>query len=231
MHAAYGRALVGGVVIVAAVVVVWLLDRLWSLPSGPTATVPSHVVIIRHGERDAGQATLNATGRDRSLRLAAWARDVVPQTYTDGRPLAAVYTPLPRDNGTGMASRQTAEPLAFDLGLPLYGTRGARDVDAAARDLVSLPVASRRPVLVVWDHSTVQGLVGALLRQGAASGRRAVVGNPLPTWPDADYATVVVVDLATGTVRRGCQGLLESDAAACRRVRFLTTQSGSSVSG
>jgi len=134
------------------------------------AAVPSSILVVRHADRDAGRdPDLNAAGRARAEALIEPARRAGV--------VAVYHTQFKR-------TRQTAEPVALALRIPMFQIDVASNQEAAYADALHRSIETScpgKPVLVVSHSNTIPFV---LKKFGVASPREI---------PDAEYGTIFVV--------------------------------------
>lgn len=175
---------------------------------------PSHIVIIRHGEKPKGDKKneiskdnfLNAKGKTRATALVDWVQNTVPQTLTGGNPIVATFSPDPGPFGEDSRPRQTVSPTAFALDLPLYGKSRYFETDSAAKEILGDPYYSGRAVLVCWEHTCIQKLVESLC------------GQKVPYWQSVDFSSVILLTQTQSgyQISFSCESLLSGDDEACK---------------
>ena len=147
----------------------------------PITGAGTTIVVVRHAERSTdhpSDPSISAAGQDRARALSAVLRDAA---VTD------IYTTHYK------RTRQTAEPLAQQLGLTIQ----ERPINAAnsatyAHDLAQeiLTRSAGKGVLVVGHSNTVPDIV------------KALSGHAVPAMTDAEYDHIFVVVIpATGSPR------------------------------
>lgn len=146
-------------------------------PAPPAA--PTVVLVVRHAEKAAGgqDPALTPAGQARAEALAALAAHAGVQ--------AILTTPFRRN-------RETAQPLAGRLGVPLTVFPEAADAAQHPRLIAERIRAQHagQTVLVVGHSNTVPGIVEALS------------GQAVPALADADYDRLYVVVLVPGAAPR-----------------------------
>jgi hypothetical protein len=181
----------------------------------------SSIMLIRHAEKpEEGELAVNRRGHPdaQSLSVTGWMRAgalvrfflapdgrgaephiVRPQHLVAARATDARPSTRPRD---------TLQPLAAALGLPIDETLAADDpLPEVAAHLRELP----GPVLVCWRHDTLPALADELLQRAQAPTR----------WPEACYDMVWVIEQQrfSPTLAQVPQRLLPGDATQAIRRR------------
>jgi len=178
------------------------------IPIFITSSAHSHVLLIRHGEKDAkskfGDVNLNPLGEIRSNALANL---FFPNKKT--HKIANLSEQLPvvdlviAQNATDMyPSRrkiQTAEPIAHAGSIPM-DIYNHEDLEGLTSRIKSEVSVGRVP-LVVWDHSTIGYIVDDLLSLPRGTVR----------WPMDRYDVIWQVDLKQMKLLQFCQHLLFGD--------------------
>ncbi|NNF57102.1 MAG: histidine phosphatase family protein [Rhodothermaceae bacterium] len=135
-----------------------------------SAEAPTVFFLVRHAEKQAGSdPSLTPEGRARATAL----RDALIEAHVDH----VVASQFAR-------TRETAQPLADTLGLPVEARPlDTADVVASAQAVVlALAENYRGQTIVVAGHSnTIPAMVGALM------------GTDLPEWDERDYDNLMIV--------------------------------------
>jgi broad specificity phosphatase PhoE len=155
-----------------------------------TADSPhSLIMIIRHGEKpDGSNPGVDSTGnRDKnSLTGVGWNRahrlvDLFAPTQGSPRPgLArptAIYAAGASDNGDGERTRETVQPLAHGLGIPVNTDYGKGDERTLVADVTARPGTT----LISWQHGEIPAIVAAF---------PSVTPAPPAQWPDDRFDVV-----------------------------------------
>jgi len=146
-------------------------------------------MVIRHGEKpDDSNAGVDAKGNqdDSSLTEVGWDRahrlvDLfdpaqAPPRQGLGRP-KTIYAAGANDNGEGQRTRETVEPLADKLGVPVTTTFGKGDEKA----LVDQVIAEPGPTLISWQHGEIPAIAEAF---------PSVTPTPPSVWPDDRFDVI-----------------------------------------
>lgn len=161
-----------------------------ALPAG----TPLKVIIVRHGEKPAKGHELSCQGKNRAAALP----EVLYQKF--GKP-AYIFVPDKHSQKKTIASRmyQTALPFASRYNIVLT-TFDEANLRGMAADILQ----KQGTVVVVWEHSAINGIAKAL-------------GVPGPgKWPDSDFDSIWVITFNNGkaSLQRDHEGLHPS--AACK---------------
>jgi len=153
-------------------------------PSPPATVAPGTVVIvIRHGEKpDSANPGVDVNGKpdDSSLTAVGWTRahrlvNIFDPGEGPARPgLAtpvAIYAAGATDNGEGLRTRETVQPLADKLRIPVDTSYGKGEETALVEHVISQP----GPTLICWQHGEIPAIAEAF---------PAVSPPPPSTWPD-----------------------------------------------
>jgi hypothetical protein len=131
------------------------------------------VVIIRHGEKPKDGDNLSCQGQNRALQLASvlHAKLNVPDE---------IYVPSLKSDDTTKHSRmfQTISPFAIKYNLPINSKYSADENEKIAKSIFKKDGL----VLMVWEHTAIQALAGAL---GV---------NEAPQWAGADFDSVWIIN-------------------------------------
>jgi hypothetical protein len=135
------------------------------------------VVIIRHGEKSNGGDNLSCQGQNRALQLAAVLHEKlnIPDE---------IYVPSLKSDDSTKHSRmfQTISPFAIKYNLPINSKYSADENDKISKSVIKKDGL----VLMVWEHSAIQALAGAL---GV---------NDAPQWANADFDSIWIVNYQDG---------------------------------
>jgi broad specificity phosphatase PhoE len=150
---------------------------------------PGLIMIIRHGEKpdganpgvdakgEKGDSSLTEVGWDRAHRLV----DLFDPAQGDPRPgLArpeAIYAAGANDDGEGKRTRETVQPLADHLGIPVNTSFGKGDEEALVEHVISQP----GPALVSWQHGEIPAIAQAF---------PSVSPTPPAEWPDDRFDVI-----------------------------------------
>jgi hypothetical protein len=127
------------------------------------------VMIIRHGEKPIGSTTgvdANGNADDSSLTRTGWERahrlvdlfdpaEASPRTGL-ARP-TGIYAAGANSNGEGQRTRETVEPLADKLGIPMNTSFGKGEEKALVAQVISQP----GPTLISWQHGEIPAIAEA----------------------------------------------------------------------
>ena len=120
----------------------------------------STVYIVRHGEKPDSGPDLNDTGRQRAELLPTWFSKN-PTEVTHGLPVAA-FASGPSSDGGSLRSIQTCTPFASSQGIGVDSSYTKKDFADAAVEILTLPAASGKAVLVCWEHKMIPYLAAAM---------------------------------------------------------------------
>jgi hypothetical protein len=131
------------------------------------------VVIIRHGEKPKNGDNLSCQGQNRALQLAAvlHAKLNIPDE---------IYVPVLKSDDETKHGRmfQTISPFAIKYNLSINSKYGADESKEIARRVFKKDGL----VLMVWEHSAIQALAGALGVHNA------------PQWADTDFDSIWIIN-------------------------------------
>jgi hypothetical protein len=135
------------------------------------------VVIIRHGEKPKDGDNLSCQGQNRALQLAAvlYSKLNTPDT---------IYVPALKSDDATKHSRmfQTISPFAIKYNLPINSKYSADENEKITKSVFKKDGL----VLMVWEHSAIQSLTGAL---GV---------NDAPQWADKDFDSIWIIHYQDG---------------------------------
>ncbi len=135
------------------------------------------IVIIRHGEKPKNGDNLSCQGQNRALQLAAvlHAKLNIPDT---------IYVPALKSDDETKHSRmfQTISPFAIKYNLPINSKYSADENEKITKHVFKKDGL----VLMVWEHSAIQALAGAL---GV---------NDAPKWPEKDFDSIWIINYQDG---------------------------------
>lgn len=203
----------------AIVIIVVVLLFILLLNKETNYNYPSHIVIIRHGEKplDKKDFFLDSKGKDRAFLLSDWVKNTVP---TFAGQVAAIYTPDPGPFSEDSRPRQTVSLAAFDNNISIIGRYRYFETEKAAEEILSNEYLKDKVVLVCWEHTCIQKLVDSLLRQNYNS------QTSLPFWQSNDFSTVVVLTKKDDVynISLTCEGLLPGDDEICAQTPIIKEQ-------
>ena len=135
------------------------------------------VVIIRHAEKPKDGDNLSCQGQNRALQLATVLHEKlnIPDE---------IYVPSLKSDDSTKHSRmfQTISPFAIKYNLPINSKYSSDENDKIAKSVFKKDGL----VLMVWEHSAIQALAGAL------------VVNDAPQWDGADFDSVWIINYHDG---------------------------------
>ena len=135
------------------------------------------VVIIRHGEKPKDGDNLSCQGQNRALQLAAvlHAKLNIPDD---------IYVPALKSDDETKHSRmfQTISPFAIKYNLHINSKYSSDENEKIAKSVFKKDGL----VLMVWEHSAIQALAGAL---GV---------KDTPPWADKDFDSIWVINYQDG---------------------------------
>ena len=134
-----------------------LVAVLFGSAAAATAT-PAQIIFLRHAEKPATGAELNARGWERAQALVAlFTKDRRVQEHG----LAAIYAGAPAKAGGSVRSIQTIQAAGQALGI-VVDTHITRDeIDALVRAVMTSPAADGKTVIVCWEHKKIPEMVQA----------------------------------------------------------------------
>jgi hypothetical protein len=127
------------------------------------------VMVIRHGEKpDSANPGVDANGKpdDSSLTAIGWTRahrlvDIFDPEEGPARPGLAtpvtIYAAGATDNGEGLRTRETVQPLADKLRIPVDTSYGKGHETALVKHVISQP----GPTLICWQHGEIPAIAAA----------------------------------------------------------------------
>jgi hypothetical protein len=147
-----------------------------------TAAPGTLVMLIRHGEKpDSTHPGVDANGNPdaSSLTEVGWNRahrlvDLFDPAQDSPRPGLArpkeLYAAGANDNGEGTRTRETVQPLADKLAIPVNASFGKGDETALVEHVTVEP----GPTLISWQHGEIPAIAAAF---------PSVTPTPPATWP------------------------------------------------
>jgi hypothetical protein len=167
-------------------------------PMPPATVAPDTVVmVIRHGEKpDSANPGVDANGKpdDSSLTAIGWTRahrlvDIFAPEEGPARPGLAtpvtIYAAGANDNGEGLRARETVQPLADKLRIPVDTSYGKGDETALVEHVTSQP----GPTLICWQHGEIPAIAAAF---------PGVTPRPPSTWPTDRFDVIWTFTSAAG---------------------------------
>jgi hypothetical protein len=148
---------------------------------------PARIILIRHAEKPANELdpNLSAEGQVRAQRLTTWLSE--ERVSGPKSAPAAFYAPEPGGRGGGVRCRQTLEPTARHLNLPIHTPHRPDEYQKLARQLLRDNSLNGKIVVVCWPHTELPGLAAAL----------GVKPEP-PRWKDKDFDSAYVITFRSG---------------------------------
>jgi broad specificity phosphatase PhoE len=155
----------------------------------PDSAAPDRVMIIRHAEKPDGTAPgVDADGNedDSSLTAVGWERAHALVGLFDpaeGDPPAGlarpqtIYAAGVTDEGEGQRTRETVDPLADALGLPVNTEYGKGEEKKLMKDVLELSGTT----LISWQHSEIPAIADAF---------DSVTPAPPEEWPSDRFDVV-----------------------------------------
>lgn len=184
--------------------------RLWGWLGGligllllPAACAhPARVILLRHAEKPAEAANphLSERGRQRAEALAHWLT-TNPALTNSGLP-SVLFASQATDHGHGQRPRETLEPVARQMNLPVRTPFRSEDFRALAHEVLDGKDYQGKVVVICSTHEHLSGLAAAL-----------GVKPPPAAWNGRVYDRAWVVDWKTNqpTLRVVFQRLLPGD--------------------
>jgi phosphohistidine phosphatase SixA len=122
---------------------------------------PAEIILIRHAEKPPDDANLHLTarGRERAGALAALLT-TAPDFVAHGRPVA-LFAARSTPHGHGQRTRETLEPLATQLNLPIQMPYPAGEYAALAKYVLQEPQFDGKTVVICWVHESLPQLAAA----------------------------------------------------------------------
>jgi broad specificity phosphatase PhoE len=160
-------------------------------PTSDAVPLGTVVMVIRHGEKPEDNESgpgLDAKGveDDSSLTAVGWDRahrlvdlfDPAQDALRPGlmRP-KAIYAAGANDNGEGQRTRETVQPLADRLGIPVNTSFGKGDEEKLIEHVLSQP----GPTLISWQHGEIPGIAEAF---------PAATPTPPTEWPEDRFDVI-----------------------------------------
>lgn len=124
--------------------------------------LPAQIILLRHAEKPGSESDphLAPQGRVRAAALVSFLT-TAPELVTNGPP-AALFAVQPTVEGRSLRPRETLEPLAKHLNLPIQVPHLARDYAALARKILHDPAYNGKQVIICWVHSSLAELAEEL---------------------------------------------------------------------
>ncbi len=141
---------------------IWLCWLLGVLLLPAVLAHPARVILLRHAEKPAEESDphLSARGRQRADALAAWL--TTNAVLTDRGLPAVLFASQVTDHGHGQRPRETLEPLAKKLGLPIQTPFRSENYHALARVVQDSQECDGKVVVICWVHEHLSKLAAAL---------------------------------------------------------------------
>jgi hypothetical protein len=124
--------------------------------------LPAQIILLRHAEKPADESDthLAPQGRVRAAALVSFLT-TAPQLVTNGPPVA-LFAVQPTVEGRSLRPRETLEPLAKYLKLPIQVPYPAKDYAALARKILHDPAYDGKQVIICWVHASLAELAEEL---------------------------------------------------------------------
>ena len=172
--------------------------------SAPAGADPARVILFRHAEKptDQNDIHLSEPGRERARKLVEFFASKLG--ITTNEPPAALFATRPTRGAASLRTRETLEPLATALKLPIQAPEKAADFSALARHLLESRRYHGKTVVVCWVHDELGDFA------------RALGAKPKPKdWKRDDFDRVWVIAFKTNGIRckTVLQQLLPGDAS------------------
>jgi len=148
---------------------------------------PAEVILLRHGEKPENPQALHLAkrGEERAKALPEFfARS--DKASRHGPPVA-LFASRPTRRGHGQRPRETLEPLAKVLRLPIQTPYESEDYARLARDIMRNPSCRGKTVVVCWVHEFLPQFAAAL----------GVKPEP-PKWKDEVYDRAYIITFEQG---------------------------------
>ena len=152
--------------------------------------LPAEIIIIRHGEKpaEASAQHLSAQGQERARELVNFfTKDA--HAIKHGLPVA-LFASEPTRKGTGQRPRETLQPLAKELHLPIQTPFEGKDFARLARVVLGAKEFNGKTVVICWVHEHMPQLAAAL----------GVTPEP-PKWKEHVYDEAYVITYPEGKAR------------------------------
>ena len=123
---------------------------------------PAEIILLRHAEKppEDSNTRLSTQGKERAHALVQFLT-TTPALAQHGMPVALFATQTtPR--GHSYRTRETLEPLAQNLKLPIRTPYPAKDVAALAKRILREPAYDGKTVVICWVHDYLPELAEAL---------------------------------------------------------------------
>lgn len=151
---------------------------------------PAEIIIVRHGEKpdDPKAQHLSRQGEDRAKALVEFfTRD--SHATKHGLPVA-LFASEPTHKGSGQRPRETLQPLATALHLPIQTPFESKEFARLAHVILSTHEFDGKTVVVCWVHEFMPQLAAAL----------GVTPEP-PKWKEHVYDEAYVITYPEGKAR------------------------------
>ena len=160
----------------------------WLLGIYVGVCLPAEVIIIRHGEKpDEPKAQhLSRRGEERAKALVGFFTKN-PTATQNGLPVA-LFASEPTPKGAGQRPRETLQPLAKELHLPLQTPFASKDYVKLAEYILKSSKCDGKTVVICWVHEHMPALAVAL----------GVTPEP-PKWKEQVYDEAYVITYPNGT--------------------------------
>jgi hypothetical protein len=166
------------------------------LPGVPSAFAkPAKVILLRHAEKpeDENNAHLSPEGKARAEALVGFFSNRFEISITN--PPAALFATRPIRGSRSLRPRQTLEPLAESLKLPIHQPETAFRYDRLAAHVLTNAAYDNKTVVICWVHDEMDDLA------------RTLGAEPKKDWKGSVYDRVWVLTFKKKEVR--CKTVLQ----------------------
>jgi hypothetical protein len=139
---------------------------------------PSHVILIRHAEKQ--KNGLSSQGQQRANDLVGYFT-TQPMIGAVG-PVDAIYAFRPKADGHEDRGVLTMTPLSNAIHIDIDTHYAKADVTKLAQQIMSDPSYTGKTVLICWEHTHIQLIAEALGAKNA------------PKWPSKTYDETWILD-------------------------------------
>lgn len=162
----------------------------------PVVAKPARVILFRHAEKPADENDIHLSERGRERARALVSFFATQFGVSTNLPPAALFATRQTRGAASLRTRETLEPLAIALKLPIHAPEKAADFALLARRLLESPDYDGKTVVVCWVHDELGDFA------------RALGATPKPKdWKKDDFDRVWVISFKTNGIR--CKTILQ----------------------
>ena len=172
-------------------------NNVYKKNKGSSATGPSNLFIMRHGEREAIPVGLDCNGIYRSSNIV----NLIEKLNEMGYGIDYIVVPNPNIDTSSMHIEQTMLLASWLLNIPLFIFGTEKESQISVEQVYSNKIFNNKNVIFCWEHTCIQDLLSNIISIGSAVKNipnKAFLdksGNlSLPYWEKYNYQTVIHIN-------------------------------------